>query len=39
MKFHKIETSDYINSYRYNIGQRGFFPGKGWEDNRMVAGP
>ncbi len=31
--------SDYLNRYKYNRGERGFFPGKGWEDQRVVAGP
>ena len=28
-----------MNRYKYNRGERGFFPGKGWTDERQVAGP
>jgi hypothetical protein len=33
------ETELFVNRYRYNRGQRGFFPTRGFEDNRVVAGP
>ncbi len=28
-----------INGYRYNRGERGFFPIRGWTDDRVVVGP
>jgi len=37
--FIKLETSSYVNKYKYNIGARGFFPTKGFEDHRTMAGP
>lgn len=34
-----IESRDFMNRYQWNRGERGFFPHKGWNDERVVAGP
>ena len=36
--FHS-ESAHYMNRYAYARGERGFFPLKGWNDERQVAGP